>query len=177
MANKKRDINGYRKQFGKYKLNRADIVAIEKMIRVYADAREMKYEGIIKLPEGKKHMPRKYADRHIEIGRYKPFTIQISLNYYGWSRAGVDYIYHADSSNFLPKNIMKSSYVKISCFPGIYVEFTPLSTTVYAQTHYATGNELKVMREVLSSIENYILKLPRARFNRCDFRVAGKIHP
>lgn len=169
MANKKRDINGYRKQFDKYKLNRSDIVAIEKMIRVYADAREMRYEGIDKLPEGKKHMPRKYTDRHIEIGRYKPFTIQLGRDYFGWSRSGVDLLYQADSVKFLPKRIKKSSYIKISCFPGIHVEFTPLTTTVFAQTHYATGAELKVMREVVSNIEQYLSTLPTARFNRCSF--------
>jgi len=169
MANKKRDINGYRKQFGRYKLYRADIVAIEKMLRVYSDAREMQSEGVDKLPEGKKHMPRKYVDRHIEIGRYKPFTIDIGRNYYGWSRAGVNLLYQEDSVKFLSKRIRKSSYIKILAWPGIYVEFTPLTTTIFAQTHYATGLELKVMKEAVSNIEQYLSTLPHSRFNRCTF--------
>jgi len=167
MVNKKRDINGYRKKLGKYKLNRGDILAIEKLLRIYADAKEMHSEGINKLPAGKKHMPRKFVDRHIEIGRYKPFTIQIGMDYYGWSRAGVEVLYREDSVKFLPKHIKKSSYIKILARPGIHIEFTPLVTTIYAQTHYATGVELKTMKEVVSNIEQYLSTLPTALLNRC----------
>jgi hypothetical protein len=169
MVNKKRDLNGYKKQLGKYKLKRVDILTIEKLLRVYSDSKEMQSEGISKLPDGKKHMPRKYVDRHIEIGRYKPFTIDIERNYFGWSRAGVRLLHQEDSVKFLPKRIRKSSYIKILSWPGIQVEFTPLSTTIYAQTHYATGLELKVMKEVISNLEQYLSTLPSSHINRCTF--------
>jgi hypothetical protein len=167
MANSKRDKNSYIKKLDRYSLNRADIIAIEKMLRVYGDAREMKVAGVSTLPADRKHMPRKYVDRHIKIGRYKPFSIEIGRNYFGWSHAGVENIYDADSVKFLDKSIKKSRYVEIACRPGIAVTFTPLTTTIYAQTNYATGNELKLMKEVVVAIEEYLLKSNSSFLNLC----------
>lgn len=165
MANKKRDRNGYRKQLGRYRLNRTDILALEKILRTYADAKEMKAAGLSELPTRKKHMPRKYVDRYIKIGRYRPFHIKFGRGEYGIYYPGVDYIYDADSVKFLPKHIKKTRYVEIACFPGVSVTFTPLTTTVYGQTHYATGKELMVMRKTISNIEDYLARCRKGSFN------------
>jgi len=170
MANKKRDLNGYKKELDRYKLNRSDILAIEKMLRVYGDAKEMQSSGISKPPNGQKHMPRKYVDRHIRIGRYRPFTIQFGRDYYGWTHAGVDYVYDADSVKFLPDFIRKARYVEISCKPGITITFKPLSTTLYAQTHYATGKELKIMKETVLKIEIYLRNVKKSYINVCQLQ-------
>jgi len=71
---------------------------------------------------------------------------------------------------FLPRFIKRSRYVEVSCKPGITLTFTPLTTTIYAQTHYATGSELKVMKEVIEKIENYLLLASRATFNIITFK-------
>ena len=158
MANKKRDRNGYNKQLGRYRLNREDILAIEKILRIYADAREMKHAGISALPDGQSHMPRKYVDRYIKIGKYAPFHLSFGWREYWIHFAGIDWLYCEDSVKFLAQNtnVKFSRYLQLAAWPGIQVTFTPLSTTIYAQTHYATGNELRVMRRVVMSIEDYL---------------------
>jgi len=88
-------------------------------------------------------------------------------DYFGWSRAGVEYIHDADSVKFLPKFVKEARYVEIECWPGISISFTPLTTTIYAQTHYVTGKELKVMREVVSEIEEYLSRCTDSFFNIC----------
>lgn len=169
MANKKRDRNGYKKQLGRYRLGRKDIIAIEKILRIYADAREMHFARISSLPKSKRHMPRKFVDCHISIGRYSPYHITMGWGEFGIHYPGVDYIFTADSVKFLPKSIKKSRYIEVACKPGISISFRPLSTTIYAQTHYATGKELKVMKEVIKLAEEYFSKLPKSTFNLCRF--------
>ena len=168
MANKKRSVDGYYKKLSKHRFNRTDILAIEKMLRSYSDAVEMKFSGLKSLPYGRKHMTRKYTDRHIQIGRYKPFSIDVGWNHFGWSRAGVKYIHVADSVSFLPKSINTSRYVEISCKPGITICIKPFSTEIRAQTQYATGIELKTMRSTIAAIEKYMDKLPSAKLNKCS---------
>lgn len=165
MVNRKRDRNGYRKQLGRYRLNRTDILAIEKILWLYADAREMRLAGVKEIPEGRKHMPRRAADRHVRIGRYRPFYITVGWGEYAIYYPGVDYIHDADSVKFLPKFIKKTRYIEVACKPGITVTFTPLSTTIYAQTHYATGGELKVMKEVVAKIEEYLSNCKQSYLN------------
>jgi hypothetical protein len=168
MANKKRDRNGYRKQLGRYKLSRADILAIEKILWEYADARELKIAGVDVMPDGRKHMPRKFADRNVKIGRYRPFYISLGLKEMSINYPGVDYIYDADSVKFLPKHISRSFYLQIECHPGIAITFRPFSTEVYAQTQYATGKELMIMRKVVEDIEGYVSKLKTSAINVID---------
>lgn len=175
MANKRRDRNGYKKQLGRYRLSRADILTIEKMLRVYADTREMKHAEVSEMPLKRKHMPRRAVDRHIQVGRYKPFHLTFGWNEFGVHYAGVDWIYTADSVKFLPKFIKRTRYVEVACKPGITVTFTPLTTTVYAQTHYATGRELKVMKETVLAIENYLSKVTKSRLNNCRLERTGTI--
>ena len=169
MANKKRDINGYQKSLDRYRLNRSDLLAIEKMLWEYADAREMKHAGISKLPKERKHMPRKAVDRYVSIGRYKPFRITVGWNEYAIHYAGVDWIYCEDSVKFLSKKgyPKRTRYLELAAWPGIKITFTPLSTSVYAQTHYATGAELKVMRETIHAVEEYLSKATKKTFNVC----------
>lgn len=164
MVNIKRDRNAYCKQFGKYRLNRRDFLAIEKILWVYADAREMKNAGVNKPPEGRKHMPRRGVDRHASIGRYRPFHVSFGWNEFGIHFAGVDWIYQEDSVKYLakPEYPQRISYLELSAWPGIKVTFTPLSTTIYAQTNYATGNELRVMRSCVANIEHYLSKCKRS---------------
>lgn len=172
MVNKKRDRNGYKKQLGRYRLSRDNIIALENILRQYADAHELhyatKYGKTTTPPAGRKHMPRVFADMHVKIGRYKPLSFEVGRAHYGIHYAGVDYFQDADSVKFLPKSIRKTRYVEVACRPGIVITFTPLTTTIYAQTHYATGGELKVMREVVSKIERYLSALPSSYLNTCS---------
>lgn len=161
MTNKKRPKNGYKRKLGRYRLNRANILTIEKILRVYADAKEMKHARVSTLPRGQRHMPRKYVDRHVRVGHYVPYL-------FGFYSHEDDY--DADSVKFLPKVIKKSRYLEVACKPGITITFTPFSTTIHAQTNYATGQELRVMKDVVASLEKYItLKCRTATFNICFF--------
>lgn len=146
MRNRKRDLNGYKKQFGRYRLTRKNIMVLEKVLWEYADAREMKLSNIDQMPQGRKHMPRKFADRHITVGDCQ-----------------------VDSVKFLPKSIERTRYMEVACKPGITITFTPRSTVVYAQTHYATGAELRTMKKVLGSLEAYFATLQKSIFNIIDF--------
>jgi len=103
MANAKRDRNGYKKQLDRYRLTRTDLLAIEKLLWIYADAREMKHAGVTTLPEGRKHMPRASVDRYAFIGRYRPFHLTLGWNEYGIHFAGVDWIFREDSVKFLSR--------------------------------------------------------------------------
>lgn len=167
MANKKRDRNAYKKELGRYRLNRSDLLKIEKILWVYADAREMQRTRA-KLPEGRKHMPRKSIDRFASIGRYRPFHLSFSKNEFGIHYAGVDWIIQEDSVKFLSKSSYpkRTRYLELAAWPGIKVTFTPSSTTVYAQTHYATGSELMDMKKAVRSIEHYLAKCQISRFNK-----------
>lgn len=165
MVNKKRDKNAYKNMLGRYRLDYQNVLDIEQMLRVYADAKEMKVAGIESMPEGLVHMPRRYTDRNVKIGRYSPFHIEIGRNEFGIYYPDVEYIYDADSVKLLPKHIKRSSYVQIECHPGITITFRPFSTEVYAQTHYATGKELMIMKRVIADIEDYITSLEKAVIN------------
>lgn len=171
MTNKYRERNGYEKRMGRYRLNRSDMLAIEKILRVYSDAREMKHVGVSKLLDGQKHMSRAVVDRYASIGRYLPFHLSFGWSELGIHYAGVDWIYREDSVKFLPKHIKKAHYVQLAAWPGITVTFTPLTTTIYAQTHYATGSELNIMKRVVHDIEKYMTKVARSNINICTFNV------
>lgn len=173
MANAKRDRNGYKKQLGLYRLSRANILAIEQILWEYADAREMKIAGVSKLPEGRSHMPRKAVDRYASVGRYSPFHITFGWKEFGIYFAGVKWIYCEDSVKFLARHrhLKRTHYLELAAWPGIKVTFTPLSTTIYAQTHYATGKELRVMKETIQSVENYLDHLSLSSMNTCVLSV------
>lgn len=142
MADKKRDINGYKKQLGRYKLNYSDLIAIEKMLWIYADAREMKFSGITELPTGRKHMPRAAIDRHVSMGRYRPFHITVGWNEYGIHFAGVDWIYREDSVKFLKERGYpgRTRYMELLAWPRIKVTFT-----LYRQLFMPKHNTQPVM--------------------------------
>lgn len=155
MANKRRrqrmqDL--YRIKLGCYRLSRRDVLVIEKLLRIYADAYEVRQARVYKLsatpPEGRKHMPRKFADMHVSFNGHR-----------------------ADSVKFLPKDITRSSHFEVRCDPGIWVEFKPFGTTIGGQVLYATGIELKVMKEVALKIEAYLAKRKKSIINIC--RLAG----
>jgi|GEM_PF-2506404 len=169
MANKKRDRNSYKKQLGRYRLNRADLLAIEKILWIYADAREMRNTGAI-LPHNRKHMPRRSVDRYASIGRYRPFHLSFGRNEFGIHYAGVDWIYREDSVKFLSKRgyPRQARYIELAAWPGIKLTFTPRSTIIYAQTHYATGDELRLMKQSVSKIENYLLTCKQTRMNKAS---------
>lgn len=169
MANKKRDKSTYIKKLGCYRLRRKDLLVIEKILLTYADFKEMKGEGISKMPEGRRHMPRKFIDRYASIGTYSPFYIAFGRWYFGINYAGVDWIYQEDSVKFLSKSghPKKTRYLELSAKPGIRVTFTPLSTTIYAQTHNAAGRERQLLKDVSDRLEEYIKGLPTARLNYC----------
>lgn len=146
MTNKNRSKSYSKKKFGRYQLTRRDILVIEKILRIYADAYEKKHlllAGENPFPaDGRRNMPRKYADMHVTIGEMD-----------------------ADSIKFIPKSIKFTRYLKVQCSQGIIVSFTPLATEIAAQTNYATGNELKIMKEVVSKIGNYLLGSKKSFFN------------
>lgn len=169
MANKKRENLYYESSLGRYSLNRGDILQLEKILRVYADVYEKKkasiHGGLTSPPEGRKHMPRKYADMHIKIGRFKHKLPRFGWGYMHIDYTGVQYIYDADSVKFLDKSIKKARYFEISCSPGIRITFSPLKTTIGAQMNYATGVELKAMREAVEAVEFYLLKRKNSFLN------------
>lgn len=138
----------YRIKLGRYRLTRRDILVIEKLLRIYADAYEKRqastHGGRVIPPEGRRHMPRKYADMHVNFNGVR-----------------------TDSVKFLPKGITHSRNFEIRCNPGMWVEFTPFSTTVGGQVLYATGMELKTMKEVALKIENYLGKCDKSFINIC----------
>ncbi len=168
MTNKKRDRNGFKKQYKRYRFNYADLLAIEKMLWIYADAREMKVTGITEPPEGREHMPRAAVDRYALMGRYRPFHIKFGWDWLDINFSGVDWVYEEDSVKFLKERgyPRRTRYMELAAWPGIKVTITPLSTTIYAQTHYATGRELKVMKEVISFIEQYLSNQPLYKLNQ-----------
>lgn len=139
----------YRVKLGRYRLTRRDILVIEKLLRIYADAyeknRASSYGQSTNPPERRKHMPRKYADMNVVFNGYR-----------------------ADSVKFLPKDIKRSSKFEIRCNPGMWVEFTPFSTTIGGQVLYATGIELKVMKAVSLKIEKYLITRAKALINVCE---------
>lgn len=172
MANKKRDKNGYRKQLERYRLTRKDLLVIEKILWTYADAKEMARTDSKALSHNRKHMPRKSVDRYASVGRYNPFHLSLGWNEAGTQYPSINWVYREDSVKFLsgrgyPK---RTSYLELAAWPGIKVTFTPLSTTIFAQTHYATGKELMVMRKVAHSIEEYLLKADKSLINVCKLR-------
>ena len=169
MVNKKRDRNGFKKRYDRYRLKRSDLLEIEKILWVYADAREMKNTGVTKLPDGRRHMPRATVDRYASVGRYRPFYITVGWGECGIYYPGVNWIYREDSLKFFSRGDYpkRTHYLELVAWPGIKVTFRPLSTTIYAQTHYATGRELMAMRDVVSKIENYLLNLDREFLNTC----------
>lgn len=169
MANKKRSKHSYSKQLGRYRLKRADMLVIEKILWSYADICEMKHAGVSKMPDGRKHMSRTVVDRHVSIGRYRPFHIGFGMSHFSVEFAGVDWIYQEDSVKFLSKAgyPKRTRYMEFAAWPGIKVTFTPLSTTIYAQTHYATGKELKAMKETVESLGSFIESLQRSYVNTC----------
>jgi hypothetical protein len=171
MANKKRDRNGYKNKLGRYRLNYSELLALEKILWIYADAREMKHAGITEIPEDREHMPRAVVDRYASMGRYRPFHLTFGWNELGIYYPGVNWIYREDSVKLLKERgyPRHTRYIELAAWPGIKVTFTPLSTTVYAQTHYATGLELKVMREVVHQLENYILSSKTSYLNSLSF--------
>jgi hypothetical protein len=169
MANKKRTQSYYSNSLGRHRLNRSDIIDIEKILRNYADAfekdRASKHGYNSAPPEGRKHMPRKFADMHVKVGRYKH-----KLPRLGWlsveiDYSGVKYIYNADSVKFLPKAFKSVRYFQVCCSPGIELTFSPFRTTIGAQTNYATGKDLKVMKEVVADIEKYIFESKKSFIN------------
>lgn len=154
MANKKRRErmqNLYRVRLGRYKLTRRDILVIEKLLRIYANAYEKRqalaFGQSAEPPSGRKNMPRKYADMNVIFNGLR-----------------------ADSVKFLPKSFKQSSNYEIRCDPGLWVKFTPFSTTIGGQVLYATGIELKVMKETIKAIEQYFTKVPKSLMNRCILR-------
>lgn len=169
MANKKRDRNGYRKRLGRYHLTRKNLFDLEKILWAYADVREMEKAGVSKLPDGRKHMPRKYVDRHVSIGRYRPFYIELFRGGYGINYPGVDWIYQEDSVKLLTskKGYPRAPrYFKLDAWPGISVTLRPFSTEIFAQTHYATGAELRAMKKAIGAIEKYLRALQSHSLNR-----------
>lgn len=140
--------NLYRVKLGRYRLSRHNILVIEKLLRIYADtyekSRTSKHGHNALPPGGRKHMPRKYADMHVNFNGVR-----------------------ADSVKFLSKEINFSRNFEIRCDPGMWVKFTPFSTTIGIQVLYATGVELKVMKEVVSKIEAYLSKCDKSLINLC----------
>lgn len=136
----------YRIKLGRYKLNRRDILVIEKILREYADAyekRQAKTNGHSTMPPpGRRHMPRKYADLHVNFNGER-----------------------ADSVKFLPKDNKRSNNFEVRCSPGMWVEFKPFSTTIGGQVLYATGIELKVIKQTASKIESYLQKCNKSLIN------------
>lgn len=152
MANKKRRErmqNLYRVKLGRYRLTRRDILVLEKLVRIYADSYEKSraaaYGKSTTQPNGHRHMPRKYADMHVNFNGER-----------------------ADSVKFLPKYIKRSNNFEIRCSPGLWVKFTPFSTIIGGQVLYATGVELKVMKEVAAKIGAYLEKCDRSIINLVD---------
>lgn len=172
MVNKKRDRNGYKRELGRYKLRRAHLLTIEKILWTYADAVEMQHAKVGSLPKGRKHMPRQVIDRCVSIGRYRPFHFSFGWNEYSIHYAGVDWIHNEDSVKFLskPGYPKKTCYFELAAWPGIRVTLTPLSTIIYAQTQYATGIELLIMKKAVSALEDYLLALPKALINTSQFK-------
>lgn len=140
--------NLYQIKLGRYKLTRRDILVIEKILREYADSYEKRqaktYGQSTTPPAGRKHMPRKYADMHVNFNGER-----------------------ADSVKFLSKDIKRSSNFEVRCAPGMWVEFKPFTTTVGGQVLYATGIELKVIKQTAIKIEAYLQKCDKALFNIC----------
>lgn len=171
MGNKMRDRKGYIRQLDRYHLSRTDILSIEKILRDYADTREMKIAGVSSLPYGRKHMPRAAVDRYISIGRYRPFHLSLRWNEFGIHFAGVDWIYYEDSAKFLflRKYPRIFHYIEIGAWPGLKITFTPLSTIIYAQTHYATGLELKSMKKTVGRLEEFLAGSPKSIVNNVSF--------
>lgn len=161
MANKKRNHERYCKSLGRFKLTKKDILALEKIMRIHADERERTYAkryGHVIKPTKQGHMPRRYVDLHVKVGKWKN-----TLPRFGWlsmeiDLSGVEYVLDADSVKFLPKYIRQTSYFQMSSFPGIELTFSPLRTILYAQTNYATGSELQAMNECTRKIEDYLIK-------------------
>lgn len=153
MANKKRRLRmqtPYRVKLGRYRLTRRDILVIEKLLRIYADEYE-KRQGRVQgdmttSSKGRRHMPRKYADRHVVFNGVR-----------------------ADSVKFLPKSIKRSHKFEVLCKPGMWVEFTPFRTTIGGQVLYATGAELMTIYEVSAKIESYLMTRKRSIINICNF--------
>lgn len=139
----------YRVKPGRFKLTRKDVLVIEKLLRIYADAYEQQHS--LKLnqsttpPKGRKHMLRKYADMNVIFNGLR-----------------------ADSVKFIPKQITYSNTFEIRCDPGLWVKFTPFSTVICGQVLYATGIELKTMKEVVQKIETYLQSSPRSLINFVD---------
>lgn len=139
----------YRVKLGRYRLTRRDILVIEKLLRMYADAYEqqhaLKYGQSTNPPKGRRHMPRKYADMNVIFNGHR-----------------------ADSVKFIPRQITYSSRFEIRCDPGLWVKFTPFSTVIGGQVLYATGIELKTMKEVAQKIESYLQSSPKSWVNFVD---------
>lgn len=148
MTNKRRSGRYYTKELGRHKLSRRDLLAIEKILRIYADAYEKKHVlatgGNPVPPQGRRTMPRKYIDMHVTLGDER-----------------------ADSVKFLRSPIQRTRHLDIQCGQAIIISITPLHTVLKAQVNYATGNELKTMHDVVSRLEKFISGRDKSLLNLC----------
>lgn len=148
MTNKRRSGRYYTKELGRHKLSRRDLLAIEKILRIYADAYEKKHVlaagGNPVPPQGRRTMPRKYIDMHVTLRGER-----------------------ADSVKFLRSRIRRTRYLDMQCGQAIIISISPLHTVIYAQINYATGNELKTMQLVVSKIEKFIETREKSLLNIC----------
>lgn len=75
--------NLYRLNLGRYRFNRRDILVIEKILRIYADAYEKRSAAIYaqrsKPPDGQRCMPRKYADLHVDFNGVRADNVKFFL--------------------------------------------------------------------------------------------------
>lgn len=136
------------KELGRHKLSRRDLLVIEKILRIYADAYEKKHilaaGGNPVPPQGRHTMPRKYIDMHVTLGDER-----------------------ADSVKFLRSRIQRTRYLDVQCGQAIILSISPFHTVIKAQANYATGNELKTMQLTVSKIENFIASRKKSLLNVC----------
>lgn len=173
MTNKKRSRDRYYKSLGRFSLTKKDILALEKIMRIHADERERtyakRYGHVIKTTK-QGHMPRRYVDLHVKVGRWKSMLPRFGLFSIELDLSGVEYVLDADSVKFLPKNVRHTSYFQVSSFPGIELTFSPMKTVLSAQTNYATGSELRAMVQCIDKIEEYLSGATKSFINEMHLR-------
>lgn len=170
MPNKKRNLSTHHKSLGKFHVCLHDLLVLESLLLTYADARELKHAGLKEMPRGIEHMPIAIVDRYVALGQLRLPTISIGRNFIGCSSLGVDFDYKIDTISILQSyNRPKyTRYIRLGVWPGIHISFTPFKTVIHAQTNYATGKELMVMRKVINDVEDYISSLKPALINKVE---------
>lgn len=169
MTNKKRTVNMFRKNLGTFRLTRADILALESIIKRHMDMRDEILRKQFKISgNGKPSDIDKatFSDTYIEVSKKIFGGRGVTMGRYSFEyRKGVHYEATLDSAADLPVGT-KVRYMKISGKPGVYLKFSPFTTELIVRRQDAGSDERRSMDLASRRIQTRLSRCPRNLLNR-----------